>query len=373
MGKLKWSGPWRKTMAGGFMVEFSTSTTFWNLKRNGRLVSKHDSREAAMRKAGRLHAADAKPKRKECGHSESRYTYSRRPDDTFGADALFCLACGVRLDMGPSNDEPAEVQVEMRAAEIAAVRLLSRDEADGWKSYPDGAVVSTGSGWGVGWLARELATHDHRETRNADAWPWDVTRPVAGQYEEWRDGAEPTLAGLTAAIPCEECETADGCSDHEKFTCGACGKLTDWKDGGTDDEDGKGGDECSDCWLKRTTAAPAPVAFAKAPTGEIVNTFADWSEDDDSNPIPGDQDPALRAAAARYLERDEGRGFADSLAEASLKLGGIERVGRGEAVAEPGTALAPPELPDAWTWDENRPLADQIAEFDAAADTKERP
>lgn len=31
-----------------------------------------------------------------------------------------CLDCGAWLSLGPANDEPAEVQVEIRAAELAA-------------------------------------------------------------------------------------------------------------------------------------------------------------------------------------------------------------------------------------------------------------
>ena len=37
----------------------------------------------------------------------------------------------------------------------------------------------------AGFLARELVTHDDRETRDLSAWPWDPSRPIAGQYEEW--------------------------------------------------------------------------------------------------------------------------------------------------------------------------------------------
>ena len=72
--------------------------------------------------------------------------------------------------LGPSNDEPSDPRVrrslgiEIRAAEIVAVRLLSKSEAKGWHSnLTDERGPSRGQkdddGFDAGWLARELMEH----------------------------------------------------------------------------------------------------------------------------------------------------------------------------------------------------------------------
>lgn len=90
--------------------------------------------------------------------------------------------------MERANDKPKAVQIEIRAAEIA-VELTSGNpvctvyERGGLGAYAAGCTPS--SRGHAGWLAREIMTHNDREYRDADAWPWDPSRPVAGQYEEW--------------------------------------------------------------------------------------------------------------------------------------------------------------------------------------------
>lgn len=63
-----------------------------------------------------------------------------------------CAKCGEWLSLGPSNDSPPEVQLEMRAAEIAAglevggdgffakwrVRFMEEVEDWGWQMYEVG-------------------------------------------------------------------------------------------------------------------------------------------------------------------------------------------------------------------------------------------
>lgn len=98
--------------------------------------------------------------------------------------------------LGPANDDSEAVQVEIRAAELeqGSGGATSRDERSGWEQHPWPGPVNNPEhqylsmrGWvasrHAGYLARELATHDDRENRDADAWPWDPSRPVAGQYE----------------------------------------------------------------------------------------------------------------------------------------------------------------------------------------------
>lgn len=96
-----------------------------------------------------------------------------------------CTACGSRFSLGESNDVPAEVQIEMRAAELDYSRRAERAmETFGYVAHRDHLTPSIDIER-AGWLAREMATHNDRETRDATAWPWDPSRPVAGQYEAW--------------------------------------------------------------------------------------------------------------------------------------------------------------------------------------------
>lgn len=71
---------------------------------------------------------------------------------------MWCDHCGTWLPLGPANDEPEAVKVEIRAAELAAEKRIPRDaELFGWRyhaaglyPYPDEVV---------GYLARAIATH----------------------------------------------------------------------------------------------------------------------------------------------------------------------------------------------------------------------
>lgn len=79
-------------------------------------------------------------------------------------EQLRCIDCGAWLSLGPSNDEPEAVRIEIRAAEIAAngVGVGSTDlvEAFGW------AIAKWGNrdtpiyvGQWCGYLAHEIVTH----------------------------------------------------------------------------------------------------------------------------------------------------------------------------------------------------------------------
>ena len=112
------------------------------------------------------------------------------------ADTLLsakCDDCGVQLGLGPSNDEP--VAFEIRAAELgehngyltwethgAADHVADRDAGPPSQLSERSLAMQD---WHAGWLAREIATHDDRESRDADAWPWDPSRLVRHQYLEW--------------------------------------------------------------------------------------------------------------------------------------------------------------------------------------------
>lgn len=94
-----------------------------------------------------------------------------------GTDAIVCNDCGAWLPLGPSSDDDERVQVEIRAAEIAAdflkvkprslegasrfLRDLDGDELSGWiiAQYDSDKQPGTAAEWS-GWLARAIATHE---------------------------------------------------------------------------------------------------------------------------------------------------------------------------------------------------------------------
>ena len=71
-----------------------------------------------------------------------------------------CAACLSWLSLGPSNDEPEAVRIEMRAAEIAANlgRALRDGELFGWRSFGMGVFPYPGEA--AGYLARAIAEHE---------------------------------------------------------------------------------------------------------------------------------------------------------------------------------------------------------------------
>lgn len=87
----------------------------------------------------------------------------------------------------------------MRAAELAVASVEARSsgapfisttaEDWGWTDHLNGVIAEPLDGepadsqWHAGWLAREIATHDVRETLDA-AWAWDISRPIAEQLAE---------------------------------------------------------------------------------------------------------------------------------------------------------------------------------------------
>jgi len=117
-----------------------------------------------------------------CKHAAAVHTW--RDGEIVASRCSPTLGCGEQLPLGPANDDGDEAQIEIRAAYLAAEMndpgTIAENNA--WWSHPnrdDDDPWST-----AGYLARELATHDVSDQRDANAWPWDPTRPVAGQYEE---------------------------------------------------------------------------------------------------------------------------------------------------------------------------------------------
>lgn len=98
-----------------------------------------------------------------CGDLEWETLPQRRPPD-----ASVCNLCGAWLALGESNDAPAEVQVEMRAAELVANALVRYRNSHGWRSSEMTDDEMDGLFWGdeepsashlAGYLARCIATH----------------------------------------------------------------------------------------------------------------------------------------------------------------------------------------------------------------------
>lgn len=80
-----------------------------------------------------------------------------------GWDRMVCIACGAWLSLGPANDEPPAVKVEMRAVELA--RCSPYADIDGaelagmiiWNC--DSAKQPDQDGEWAGYLAACIASH----------------------------------------------------------------------------------------------------------------------------------------------------------------------------------------------------------------------
>lgn len=208
-----------------------------------------------------------------------------------------CVECREWLPLGPANDAPDAVRCDNRASDIAACfgARMSDVESRGYGVHPFGddhegahRAEAESLEWLSGWLASEIDEHDDRDRRDSAAWPWDPTRPVAGQYEEWLArgdakvaamdaDAEAELEGSTAEPTCAACDTADGCEEHKLFTCSGCGKRVPWSDGGEDDV-------CSACWCAANGIVVEQtrhdVAASVARHAEIAEKIAATTEDE---------------------------------------------------------------------------------------------
>ncbi|TMQ04650.1 MAG: hypothetical protein E6J90_50925 [Deltaproteobacteria bacterium] len=146
-----------------------------------------------------------------CTHNAFRYDWGRI-DGMDVAIAKWCLACGERMPLGPANDDhgAGRVAIELRAASMDYGDSVpwTDDELRGWDMHCAGEdATPANDGEECGYLARELATHDDRDDRDAEAWPWGVTRPIAEQppvATESMVGSEPKDAD-----PAEGTEHAD--------------------------------------------------------------------------------------------------------------------------------------------------------------------
>lgn len=90
--------------------------------------------------------------------------------------------------LGPSNDDSAAVQIEISAALLDGQRgiPLGHDASQGHRAhqYREDPPFLASAAWWTGWLLREIASHDALSDRDADAWAWDISRPLAEQFAE---------------------------------------------------------------------------------------------------------------------------------------------------------------------------------------------
>lgn len=84
---------------------------------------------------------------------------------------IACRLCGKRISLGPSNDVPPKVQMEIRAAELAAIASdpkwqmpigFSGDEDRGWWMCERGDDHAQTDRHLAGWLAYKITTHDEQ-------------------------------------------------------------------------------------------------------------------------------------------------------------------------------------------------------------------
>lgn len=69
-----------------------------------------------------------------CRHERIVRSYSRTSETRHLIEQRLCWKCGITLPLGPSNDEPDAVQIEMRSAEIAATAYERRGRSHVWRS-----------------------------------------------------------------------------------------------------------------------------------------------------------------------------------------------------------------------------------------------
>jgi len=101
-----------------------------------------------------------------------------------------------RGGLGPANDRPMAVKIEIRAAELAAANeawgfvVLSFSEQAGWEAYPCDADPPSEENhfvlwrWTAGCLAREIVAHDLTQRLSAVAPPCATAEDVPSELPE---------------------------------------------------------------------------------------------------------------------------------------------------------------------------------------------
>jgi hypothetical protein len=132
------------------------------------------------------------------------------------------FGCGAVLPLGPSNDAPEPVRIEMRAANLAAPRSrvrrtarASTAERAGWHANNFGLAAPGDLAGQAGWLARAIDTHDPADV---DPEIVDVPAPadLLPDLEVETDALDGTDQG-EAALPAQV-ELAEAVDVHDEPT-----------------------------------------------------------------------------------------------------------------------------------------------------------
>lgn len=131
---------------------------------------------------------------KRCNHNTLPYEWK----DDVGV-SRHCVVCGALLSLGEADDASLSVQLEIDAAahmqDLAesVTPRLTMAEAAGFARREDDQFATL-RGWQVGWLVSEYVDGEFT------GWPWDPTRPVAGQYEEYVAATAPAQVDLDIEV-----------------------------------------------------------------------------------------------------------------------------------------------------------------------------
>lgn len=199
-----------------------------------------------MRKTKKASVTRRRGKAKQCSHTHANFEQIRSGARIFvnGCYAIFgggdphfgygekrailgavCADCSERLSLGPSNDDLREVRIEIRAAELEETdhweprRISMRerwgfeDHADPDSETEDAPEYMATEGWAAGWLSREIETAHRAGSRDATAWAWDISRPIAEQLAET---AASECEAEALGVPLDEIyKSADAANDED--------------------------------------------------------------------------------------------------------------------------------------------------------------
>jgi hypothetical protein len=117
-----------------------------------------------------------------------------RKYDPSGGYGYLCAVCNSPMPWGPASDTP-EAMVELRAAVISLIfeedgrwpgRLSERQGRQGFFTGDNPPGEDDGAAWHAGWLSAAMNIGCGQQLPSAYVgWPWDPSRPVAGQYDAW--------------------------------------------------------------------------------------------------------------------------------------------------------------------------------------------
>lgn len=111
-----------------------------------------------------------------------------------------------------ANDYPSNVQEEIEAATISATEIPQQYKL-GYIAYygREDPPAWVGIAWRAGWLAAEMDVVFGEYDDHDEGWPWDHSRPLKGQYEEYVARGR----ALTSLVR----QTEDAGGYDEKKTC----------------------------------------------------------------------------------------------------------------------------------------------------------